>query len=162
LNGYPTVLWSGNGYHIYQPIEGIVFENYEILNEFSKVFDLFKEFLRFSKTYLSNGKSDLNFNPSLGSCLLRISGSLNGKFLENRDKRLSGNFRVRILQRWDGIRPIVSDDIMEGFRIYLIDKKMKEIKENNTNNNNQHQKYYNNKNNSNYIPWVEQLLNPNT
>ena len=24
--------------------------------------------------------------------------------------------------------------------------------------NNQHQKYYNNKNNSNYIPWIEQLL----
>jgi hypothetical protein len=25
LGGYPTVLWTGNGYHIYQPLEGFVF-----------------------------------------------------------------------------------------------------------------------------------------
>jgi predicted translin family RNA/ssDNA-binding protein len=28
LNGYPSVLKSGNGYHIIQPIEGITFESY--------------------------------------------------------------------------------------------------------------------------------------
>jgi hypothetical protein len=26
LGGYPTVLWTGNGYHIYQPVEGFVLE----------------------------------------------------------------------------------------------------------------------------------------
>ncbi len=155
LNSVPMVLWSGYGFHIYQPIKGIVFENYEIFSEFINEFDLFKEFLRYSKTCLSNNKSDPGFNPSLGSCLLRIPGSLNGKFLDNRDKRLSGNFKVKILQEWNGVRAKVSDDFLADFRIHLIDRKIKEIKENNTNNNNQHQKYYNN---NNSIDWIEKLL----
>ena len=92
------------GVHIYQPIKAIIFENYEIFVEFINDFDLFKEFLRFSKTYLSNGKSDPSFNPSQDSCLLRIPGSLNGKFLDNRDKRLSGNVKVKIIKEWNGAR----------------------------------------------------------
>jgi hypothetical protein len=166
LNGYPAVLWSGNGYHIIQPVEGIDFENrfnetLSFINkEFSKDFDLFKEFLRFSKNFLSDGKSDPCFNPSPESCLLRIPGSLNGKFLENRNKRLTGNFEVKIIKKWNGIRPTVSDNYLECFADYLIQKKIKENNDrrndssnNNTNNN---KKYYNN--NSNYIPWIEHLL----
>ncbi len=30
---YPTVLWSGNGYHIYQPIEAFVLEEEEIFRQ---------------------------------------------------------------------------------------------------------------------------------
>ena len=76
LGGYPTVLFTGGGYHIYQPIEGIVFQNYnDIFDEFNNEYDLFKEFLRFSKNFFSNNKADKNNNPSLKSCLLRIPGS---------------------------------------------------------------------------------------
>lgn len=25
INGSPTVLWTGNGYHIYQPVEAVIF-----------------------------------------------------------------------------------------------------------------------------------------
>ncbi len=73
LGGYPTVLSTGGRYHIYQPIEGIVFENYnDIFDKFSNDFDLFKEFLRFSKNNLSKGKADKNSNPSFKSCLLSV------------------------------------------------------------------------------------------
>jgi hypothetical protein len=34
LGGYPTVLWIGNGYHIYQPLEGFVLEEVDIFAEF--------------------------------------------------------------------------------------------------------------------------------
>ena len=36
---HPTVLWTGNGYHIYQPLEGIIFENYEIFYDFLPYID---------------------------------------------------------------------------------------------------------------------------
>lgn len=160
LNGHPEIIWSGNGVHIYNPIEAVIFDEYEIFAEFINDFDLFKEFLRFSKNSLSNGKSDPRFKPSQDSCLLRIPGSINGKFLDNRDKRLSGNFKVKVLQEWNGKRAVIPDDFLEDFRIYLIDKKIKEIKENNNYNNCNRNRAVNNNNNNtcNYIPWIEQLL----
>lgn len=155
LNGIPMILWSGNGYHIYQPIQAIIFESCYIFNEFINEFDLFKEFIRFSKNDLSNGKSDSRFKPSQDSCLLRVPGSLNGKFLENKDKRMIGNFKVKVLQRWDGTRAHVSMDFLEDFRIHLIDRKIKEIKENNNYNNCNRNRTVNN--NNNYIPYYEYI-----
>ena len=46
---------QANGYHIYQPIQGMTFENYGseekiisfIYKDFSYDFDIFKEFLRY-------------------------------------------------------------------------------------------------------------------
>lgn len=58
----PQFYLLGGGYHIYQPIEGIVFENDAIFNEFNSQYDLFKEFLRFSKKFFSNNKADKNNN----------------------------------------------------------------------------------------------------
>ena len=40
------------GYHVYQPIDGVLFEKYRDLNDFSDL-NLFNEFLRFSKKFLS-------------------------------------------------------------------------------------------------------------
>ncbi len=34
-DAYPTVLWIGNGYHVYQPIDGKVFEK---MNHFMSFF----------------------------------------------------------------------------------------------------------------------------
>ncbi len=113
LNGYPTVLFTGGGYHIYHQIEGIVFDNYTILNGFNSQYDLFKEFLRFSKKFFSNNKADKNNNPSLKSCLLRIPGSINSKY----------NNKVKIVQKWNGYRPPISRELVEDFRTYLIQKK---------------------------------------
>ena len=30
LHGHPTVLWTGNGYHIYQPMAGFILEETDI------------------------------------------------------------------------------------------------------------------------------------
>lgn len=144
LNSIPTILWSGNGYHIIQPVEcPIVLEKIE---QFSKYNKPSQEFLRFAKDNLSNGKADKQNYPSFGSCLLRVPGSINSKCLiNNRDKRLSGNFRVKTLQEWNGVRAPITREFLEDFRTYLEQKvtDQEQEQENNNNNNNQHQKYSN-------------------
>ena len=57
---YPTVLWTGNGYHIYQPIKGMVFEKYKIFYDFLPYVDnknLTTEFLRFAEKGIYKWKS---------------------------------------------------------------------------------------------------------
>jgi len=34
INGSPTALWTGNGYHIYQPIVAVILEEYEQFAQF--------------------------------------------------------------------------------------------------------------------------------
>jgi hypothetical protein len=101
LNGYPTILWSGNGYHIIQPIHcPIKLERIREFEKYKKVLPLLSQgFLRFAKDFLSNGKADKANHPSFNSCLLRIPGSINSKCLENKDKRLSGNIKVKTIQK---------------------------------------------------------------
>ena len=145
LNGNPTILETGGGYHIYQPVYcPTALENIIEFNNFDRPSE---QFLRFAKDNLSNGKSDKQNNPSFRSCLLRIPGSINSKY---------GN-KVRIVQKWNGHRPLISRDFIEEFRIYLIQKKIdlenkrhKMINErikNNTHNIN-----------SSYYEWIDQLL----
>ena len=153
VGGYPTVLFTGGGYHIYQPIEGIIFENFDIFAEFIYKYDLFKEFLRFSKKILSNNTADKNSNPSFKSCLLRIPGSINSKY----------NNKVRIVQKWNGYRPYIEDELTKNFRRDLIQKKIDEY-----NNNKQKQaQKWKQKNNQSYLKkvptshyygWIETLL----
>ena len=150
LGGYPTVLSTGGGYHIYQPIEGIVFQNYKnIFDEFNNEYDLFNEFLRFCKNFFSNNKADKNNNPSLKSCLLRIPESINSKY----------NTKVIIIQKWNGYRPAISEELLEDFRTHLIQKKIDEI--------NYRQKIlkvrkFSNNNNHSYYEWIDKkiLANP--
>jgi len=77
-NAYPTVLETGGGYHIYQPVYfPTALENVIQFNGFDRPSE---QFLRFAKNYLSNGKADKQNNPSFKSCLLRIPGSINSKY----------------------------------------------------------------------------------
>ena len=150
---YPTVVWSGNGYHIYQPIEAFILEEEEVFssNEFDQPS---KEFLRFAEQYLSNNKSDPSHNPSFKSCMIRIPGSFNSKcVLKGEDPE------VRIIQRWDGYRPKINL-LLGTFHAYLVDQK-KKIKES------QRQKEIKEKNRvknntdlpaRTLIPWIELLL----
>jgi len=94
----PSVLWTGNGHHIYQPVDGIVFEKTDIFYEFLPYLDgrdLTTEFLRFSERFFTNGKSDPQHSPSVKSCLIRVPGTFNAKNGEE----------VRIIQKWDGKGP---------------------------------------------------------
>jgi Primase X len=139
LNAHPTVLETGGGYHIYQPITGIEFEHYRDFNEFSDL-NLFNEFLRFSKKFLSNGKADKQNNPSLKSCLLRIPNTINSKH----------QTKVSIIQKWDGCRPHIRL-LIGDFHAYLIDKRDIELR-------NKLHSRNNIQTNANIIPWIEKLL----
>jgi hypothetical protein len=142
LEGHPTVLWTGGGYHVYQPIEGIKYEQYGVFNEFSDM-NLFNESLRFTKRFLSFNKADKNNNPSLKSCLLRIPGSINSKY----------STEVSIVQKWNGYRPRIRL-LIGNFHAYLIDDKIKrerELKKSNHLRNNI-------QTNTNTIHWIEKLL----
>jgi len=147
---YPTVLWTGNGYHIYQPIKGIVFEKYKIFYDFLPYVDnknLTTEFLRFSKKVFTNGKDDPKHLPSIKSCLVRVPGTLNSK----------NNQKVRIIQKWDGKSPGIQW-ITSDFNDYLINKKIDKVSKKEINN--KKKEYYNKKlyMQISKIIWIEKLL----
>ena len=149
----PTVLWTGNGYHIYQPIEAFVLEEEEVFNEFDQPS---KVFLKFAEQYLSNNKSDPSHNPSFKSCMIRIPGSFNSKcILEGKDPE------VRIIQRWDGqLRPKINL-LLGSFHAYLVDQRIKELqrqKELKVKYQIRMKKNDNDTSSRTTIPWIELLL----
>jgi len=75
---YPTVIWSGNGYHI--PLTGWQ-KPLEEMPEFDsfKDQDLSNMFLRWAERRLTNGKADHNHNQTIKSCLFKIPGTVNTK-----------------------------------------------------------------------------------
>jgi hypothetical protein len=93
LGSEPTVIWSGNGYHVYLPINAFVLELEEVFAKFDQPSN---KFLRFAARHLSNYKSDPNNNPSLNSCMVRIPGSHDAKCITNSD--------VKVIQVWNGYR----------------------------------------------------------
>jgi len=117
LNGFPTVIWTGNGYHIYQPMDSVILEQY---SQFEAFENPSLKFLRFAEHYLTSGKSDPSHNPSFRSCMLRVPGSYNSKYSEGKNK-------VRIIQKWDGYRPPINL-LLDSFHVYLLDQKIKEVK----------------------------------
>jgi hypothetical protein len=158
LNGHSTINWSGNGYHILQPVECPILEQKEQFQKYQNKNNFFisQEFLRFAEKYLTNGKSDPNHHPSFKSCQIRVPGSINGRCLENREKRLSDNFKVKTLQKWNGVRPFVTREFIEDFRTYLEQKITDQENNNyNYNNKNNNQNQYSN---SNHIEWIENKI----
>ncbi|MFZ0325891.1 MAG: hypothetical protein WBQ25_03200 [Nitrososphaeraceae archaeon] len=117
IRGHPTVLWTGNGYHIYQPVDGFILEEEE---RFAKLVDpgekeLTSRFMQFAEEYLTNKKGDPQHNPSVNSCLVRIPGMKNLKCAEE----------VKIIQRWNGQRPAINY-LLRYFQLWLINEKMKQ------------------------------------
>ncbi|HET9805514.1 MAG TPA: DNA primase noncatalytic subunit PriX [Nitrososphaeraceae archaeon] len=158
-NGYPTVLWSGNGYHIILPV--YCSRELERIQEFQEFDNPSERFLRFAKDNLSNNKADKSNYPSFRSCLLRIPNSFNAKCLIRGES--FENSKVKIIQEWNKKRPSIKYLLLE-FRRYLITQKIQEISNRNNkkvkqsfsyiqNNNNE-----NNSNTNNTIFWIEKLL----
>ena len=111
----PSVIWSGNGYHVYIPIDAVVLED---IREFASIEQVSTKFLRFAEWYLSSGKSDTAHNRtvSLNNCMLRIPGTYNSK----------NNAQVSIIKRWDNNnRPRITL-LLGSFCAYLKDQKLKE------------------------------------
>ena len=163
LNGaIPTVNNSGNGIHIIQPIEcPAILEQIEQFQKYKDIFFLSQEFLRFAEDNLSNGKADPGHHPSFKSCQIRLPNSINGKCLDNREKRLSNNVKVKTIQKWNGIRTPLTREFLEDFRTYLeqkiTDQEINNInnynyKKNNSSSSNHQNQYYSN---NNRIEWIE-------
>jgi hypothetical protein len=117
--GKPTVIWSGHGYHIYQPVEAFVLEEE---SEFAKFEQPSRRLLQFAEQYLSNKKSDPchSFTMSFKNCMLRIPGSYNTKSKPYEE--------VRIIQQWDGFRPSIKPLLFDLY-LYLQDLKHKKIQQ---------------------------------
>ena len=145
----PTIIWSGNGYHIYIPIDvPIILED---VKEFSNIERVSTKFLRFAEWYLSNGKSDPAHNKSVSvnNCMLRIPGSYNSK-------EQCVNPEVRLIQQWkNDYRPSINL-LLGTFLAYLKDQKIKELELQQYGNNNS--SHNNTIVDNNYIPWIEKLL----
>jgi Primase X len=120
IGGNPTVLWTGNGYHVYQPVSGFILEEYETFYDFTKYFDkdLTSLFIQFAEEYFTDYAADRLHNPTVKSCLTRIPGSLNSKCVAKGE-----DAEVNIIQRWNGSRPSIQPMLRE-FRRWLIQKKV--------------------------------------
>ena len=117
LQTSPTVLWTGNGYHVYLPIKAFVLEEEEVFAKFQdgKTYgpSLSTKFIRFAEAFFTNEKHDSQHRPSVNSCLLRVPDSINSK----------NGQRVRIIQEWNGYR-IPIQYMLRDFRRYLIQERI--------------------------------------
>jgi Primase X len=143
INGRPTVLWTGNGYHIYQPINAEILEQFIEFEEFENPS---LKFIRFAEYSLTCGKADPSHNPSFKSCMIRIPGSYNSKYSAGKNK-------INIFQKWDGYRPPISL-LLGSFHAYLVDQKIKEMKLKKR----IEKRYRNAGYHNNSISWIESLL----
>jgi len=122
INGTPTVLWSGDGYHIYQPI---IFGNpkdkektsIEIVTQFNEFLpyvnnDLTTEFMMFAVKYFTNDLKNLKHKPSIKSCLIMVPETINSKY----------NLKIEIVRKWDG-KDADANKITLNFLDNLIQKK---------------------------------------
>ena len=93
MPGHPSVLWTGNHYHIYQPVAGFILEEEEVFAKFVDPTgkDLTAKFMQFAEEFLTNKKGDRQHRPSINSCLVRIPGTINSK---------CGQV-VKVVQKWD-------------------------------------------------------------
>jgi hypothetical protein len=145
LKTTPTVLWTGNGYHIYLPMQAIVLEEEEVFTKFqyqnshANEPSLSTKFMRFAEAYFTNKKHDPQHRPSVNSCLLRVPGTNNSK----------NGQRVKVVLQWNGKRPAIQY-VLRDFRKYLIQEQLDKINEQ--------------KSKSSTIPemklikWIDQLL----
>ena len=111
MHGYPTVLWTSSGYHIYQPMQSFILEETDVFAKFTEQNgkDLTSKFMKFAEEFLTNKKGDSQHNPTINSCLVRIPGIINSKCTQE----------VKVIQKWDSQRPAINY-LLRDFRKWLI------------------------------------------
>jgi hypothetical protein len=156
----PTVLWTGNGYHIYLPINAIVLdqENYFSKESFPNLFSTIgrysnwsvsEVFLKYAEIFFTNGKADPRHMPKYKTCLIRLPGSYNSKLLKKGLGKEEA--RVKVIQRWNGKRlPI--QYLLKDFRRWLVQKEVNQSIVNTK------RKYCSPVGLSNTYIWIEKLL----
>ena len=103
-------LFTGWGYHVYQPIDLPVLEEESIFRFFDNPST---EFIRYAAQRWTDGKNDACNKPSIKSCLLRVPGSINSK----------NNKIVEIVQDWNGKR-LEANKLLQDFYIKSAGKKL--------------------------------------
>jgi len=122
---YPTVLWTGNGLHMYQPVQSIVLEEESVFSKFEQPSN---RFLRFAERHLSSGKSDPSHSNSVSfkSCLLRVPGSHNSKCIKRNNNIIDPETTgVKIVQEWNGVRPKINP-LLKKYHLSLAADKIRE------------------------------------
>ena len=164
LNGKPTVMWSGNGCHVIQPINAVVLEELGLFSPAVTDIDHPSvKFLRWAEEYLSEGKSDPAHNRTLsfGNCMLRVPGSHNSKCVKANNGVLdSEKTVVKIIHEWNGHRPNMML-LIGSIHAYLVDQKMKQCQKERQQDRRQRQKYNSTTSTEitlGTIPWIEKLL----
>jgi Primase X len=151
----PTVLWSGNGYHVYLILESQV--NLENVKQFTelKINNVSLKFLRFAESFLSGGKSDKAHNATVSfkNCMMRIPGSINSK----------NNCEVRTVQEWDGFSRPTINYLLADFCGYLANERSLELKEvkqwqRRQARDNPSLSQGNSRDSDKKLPWIERLL----
>jgi hypothetical protein len=129
---HSTVSWTGNGYHIYLPIDIPVLDNEYVFSKdkFPNLFSskgkysqyfVSEAFMQFAEDFFTNGKYNQNHRPKYKTCLIRIPETYNSKCL-SRGLSLEKS-KVKILQEWDGKRIDVGH-ITHEFRIWLTEQEI--------------------------------------
>ena len=167
LDGYckPTVLWTGNGYHIYIVLNT---RPLELITELTELSDNpSEEFLKFAEFIFTNKRKDSCHNPSFKSSLLRIPYTLNSKCIDPTTGNYIKDPEVKIIQEFDSLAiPTINNELLREFRLYLADKdiistKLESIKRRN-NKFNRYSSYSLSNTNRTTIPtsyqWIESLL----
>jgi hypothetical protein len=160
LNGKPTVIWSGNGSHIIQPMTACALEDLDLFSPVVVGADHPSvKYLRWAEEYLSNGKSDPAHSRTLsfGNCMLRVPGSHNSKCVKTNGGLLdSDKTAAKIIQQWNGSRPTMML-LVGSFHAHLVNQKMRQNQRDNRRL--RHQKF-----DAipgvvpSIIPWTEKLL----
>ncbi len=151
----PSVLWTGNGYHIYLPVTAFILEVESIFAGFEEPS---RRFIQWTEQFLTNNKADPCHSNSLSfrNCMLRVPGSLNSKLVRLNEKGKIVNIpesgEVKIIQKWNGVRPSIKP-LLSEFYIYVADSKLKEIHRNRKSR--KHSAHYEN---NHKIQWIETLL----
>ena len=106
----PTVLKTGNGYHIYIVLDIRPLELIEELRALSS--ETSEQFLKFAESAFTNNKKDSQHTPSFKSCLVRIPETINSK----------NGSEVKIIQGFDTNNiPSINNQLLREYRLYLAD-----------------------------------------
>jgi hypothetical protein len=128
MSGFPTVSWTGNGYHICLPIKISVLDHQYIFSKdrFPRLFSkngkyseywVSEVFMQFAGVYFTNKKSGTQHGAKYKTCLTRIPETYNSKcLLKGRSECES---KVKLLQKWDGKR-IDAEPLIHDFGTWLI------------------------------------------
>lgn len=164
----PTVVWTGNGYHVYLPINALVLDHYDAFSQtnypslFSPAYDgkyaswsVSELFLKFCSVFFSSRKADPLHRPKFKTCLIRIPNTFNSKCLSN--GLSESDAKVKIIQKWNGHRPhiqLVTKDFRRWLMQEALDERLKRKKIIKTKSYTGLKPY----SSSTIIPWIEELL----